>query len=412
MAAIDYAGLLTGISGQNQKADPFSMPTAAQQRMAFGAQTSQGMQQGLGGLFGMTPQQSPVELAKTELVKLDRADPQYEQKFIKLLSIADPAKAAEVQQKQAMNEEKKNERASLADYLEVEYGDKATKLRPAIMTGAINASNWDKVFREEDKKERTPRNVTYKDSDGNTQQQLVFFDSTGSTFDERNSPLVLPDDAQLTITGRTPADVEEGVSGFTPKEAAAVRDDILNSRAQLRVLKGVTNESIDKYLTSLGKAQAWAGKNLSSLKGLGGDAANAAIKAATGVDLQEFAGQQGVLFGDLENYFNKKRHDVTGAAAAISELKDLRKGILSGETSPAVAKARIVQIMQKEQESIDLNFELLKTNGLDVSSYFDPKANNPATTDKPSVALTVPAQEAKLTIDRILKSALTQKKED
>ena len=96
MAAIDYAGLLTGISEQNQKADPFSMPTAAQQRMAFGAQTSQGMQQGLGGLFGMTPQQSPVELAKTELVKLDRADPQYEQKFIKLLGIADPAKAAEL----------------------------------------------------------------------------------------------------------------------------------------------------------------------------------------------------------------------------------------------------------------------------------------------------------------------------
>jgi hypothetical protein len=66
--------------------------------MAFGAQTSQGMQQGLGGLFGMTPQQSPVELAKTELVKLDRADPQYEQKFIKLLGIADPAKAAEFKQ--------------------------------------------------------------------------------------------------------------------------------------------------------------------------------------------------------------------------------------------------------------------------------------------------------------------------
>jgi hypothetical protein len=102
MANIDYAGLLTGISGQNQQIDPFSLPSAAQQRMAFGAQQAQGMQRAGEGLFGMPSQQNPVDMAKTELIKLDRNDPEYQQKFIKLLGIADPAKAAELGNQAAM----------------------------------------------------------------------------------------------------------------------------------------------------------------------------------------------------------------------------------------------------------------------------------------------------------------------
>jgi hypothetical protein len=35
MAGLDYAGLLTGISPQSAKIDPFSLPTAGQQRMAL-----------------------------------------------------------------------------------------------------------------------------------------------------------------------------------------------------------------------------------------------------------------------------------------------------------------------------------------------------------------------------------------
>ena len=100
------------------------------------------------------------------------------------------------------------------------------------------------------------------------------------------------------------------------------------------------------------------------------------IKKSTGSDLQEFAGKQGLLFGDLENYFNQKRHDITGAAAAVSELKELRKGILSGETSPAVAKAKIAQILQRERDSQEMNFTLLKQNGLDISGYFDKRTTD------------------------------------
>jgi hypothetical protein len=112
MAGLDYAGLLTGISPQSAKIDPFSLPTAGQQRMAFGAQQAQGVQRAGEGLFNLQSQ-NPVELAKTKLIGLDPSDPEYQNKFIKLLSIADPAKAAEAR-KQALEQDKKvNQRAAL-----------------------------------------------------------------------------------------------------------------------------------------------------------------------------------------------------------------------------------------------------------------------------------------------------------
>ena len=429
MANIDYAGLLTGISGQNQRPSPFTSPSRDQQLLGFAAKQNEALTGRLGGMFGQQ-QQDPVELAKTKLVGLDPTNPADQAQFIQLLNIVDPGKAAQFKQqleaqkkteaeKTAQKTQQKNERASFADYLELEYGDKATKLRPAVMAGSINAGNFDKVFKAEEKLNRTPKNVTYTDTNGKIQKQLVFMDTQGGTYDEKGTPIVLPDNAQLTMTGQTPTDVESGISGFSPKEAAAVRNDILNSRSQLRVLKEITSDSIDTYLTKLGKVKAWTGKNLSALKGLGGDAVNNAIKTATGVDMQEFAGEQGVLFGDLENYFNKKRHDVTGAAAAISELRELRKGILSGETSPAVAKARIVQIMQREQESIDLNFDLLRNDGLDMSSYFDESTtdteNSKQSVSKepsPKSELSAPKMESANRVKTLLSGVDLQKESD
>ena len=136
MANIDYAGLLTGISGQNQQIDPFSLPTAAQQRMAFGAQQAQGMQRAGEGLFGMPSQQNPVDMAKTELIKLDKNDPEYQQKFIKLLGIADPAKAAELRQELIKKDEttaqttaKTAQAEAVAQGLETTYPQLAASIR-------------------------------------------------------------------------------------------------------------------------------------------------------------------------------------------------------------------------------------------------------------------------------------------
>ena len=413
MARQDIAGLLTGISS-TQKPNPNA--SAADWRMQFGQQQAgrlgsavRGVQS---GLLGGAPVATPQEAIQMGLGKLDLGTVEGLSSLARVQQLSgDIAGAAQtaarikqMQEQVNLSKQQEAERSSLADFLELEYGDKGGRLRSAVMSGAINAGNVDKFIKEEEKDKITFKNVTYTDTAGNTQTQMVGFNEQGQTFSETGQPLVLPDDAQLTITGRTAEDVASNISGFTDKEFRNVRDDIISSRGKLKVLEGITDESIDKYLSFLGKGLAGTGRTLSSFSGLGGDALNDFIKNRTGLDLQEFAGEQGLLFGDLENYFNQKRHDITGAAAAISELKELRKGILSGETSPAVAKAKIAQILQRERDSQEMNFTLLKQGGLDVSGYFDNDATASPALKPDTSNLTVPQQEAKATIDRILQA--------
>ena len=379
--ANDLVGLLTGISGTQQPMQPIAgTPGFAGM---FGAQQAQGLASGLGRIARQGAP-SNQERMQEAVSKLDLGSVEGLTTLAKLQQIQGDltgaaqtaAKVKQLREQVNLSKQQEAQRSSLADFLELEYGDKGGALRSAVMTGAINAGNVDKFIKEGEKEKRTLKNITYTDSEGNSQTQLVLFNDQGDAFDEAGKPLTLPDDAQITITGRTKEDINAGVSKFTNKEFSAVRDDIINSRSKLKVLEGITDESIDTYLSFLGKALAGTGRALSSFTGLGGDALNDFIKKSTGSDLQEFAGKQGLLFGDLENYFNQKRHDITGAAAAVSELKELRKGILSGETSPAVAKAKIAQILQRERDSQEMNFTLLKQNGLDISGYFDKRTTD------------------------------------
>ena len=400
----DLSGLLTGIS--QAPIDPRVGLTPMQQLQARGMEANQGLRQAAGGLMSSITGkevnvQTSRERAQSELAGLDVNDPKDQPRILEIYTRLDPNKAAQLKaafaqqgrDRSTISAEglaQKNERESLADYLALEYGSKALKLRPAIMSGAINASNWDNVFKKEDSVKRTPKNVTWTDSSGAVQTQLVFMDDNGRTFDEKGTPIVLPTNAQLTITGRTAEDAATGVSAFTDTEAKAVRTDIINSRKRLATLGPITEESIDKFLSLKGKGISALGSGLSALTGLGGDTVNEAIENVTGVDVVEFAGEQGVLFGDLENYFNSKRHDITGAAAAVAELKSLRKGLLSGETTPVKAKARLRKVIADEQAQIENNFELLASNGLDMPAYFDKVATSETTNSK----LSAPQQES------------------
>jgi len=257
----DLSGLLTGIS--QAPIDPRVGLTPMQQLQARGMEANQGLRKAAGGLMSSITGkevnvQTTRERAQTELAGLDVNDPKDQPRILEIYTRLDPNKAAQLKAAFAQQDRdrstisaeglaQENEREALADYLALEYGPKALKLRPAIMSGAINASNWDKVFKKEDSVKRTPKNVTYTDSSGNVQTQLIFMDDNGRTFDEKGTPIVLPTNAQLTITGRTPEDAATGVSTFTDSEAQAVRTDIINSRKRLRTLGPITEESIDKF---------------------------------------------------------------------------------------------------------------------------------------------------------------------
>ena len=407
MARQDLVGLLTGVQSTQQ---PISATNPQDWRMQFGQRQSEKMNQRLRGLTG---KMSTQEALGAGLSQLDLSTPEGLRTVAKLQqstgNLAGAAQTAarikQMQEQVNLSKQQEAERSSLADFLELEYGDKGGRLRPAVMSGAITAGNVDKFVAKEEKEKRTLKNITYTDTAGNTQTQMVQFNEQGDAFSETGQPLTLPDDAQLTITGRTKEDVDASVSGFTNKEFMAVRDDILVSRKKLRTLKPMTHDKLDQYLSYLGRAAAATGSKLSSFSGLGGDEINKRVKDAIGVDLQEFAGEQSLLFGDLENYFNESRRAITGLAAPVKELVQLRKAILSGEISPAVAKAKIAQIIQKEETELDLNFQLLEQGGLDISGYFGKDATRSIAPVPDNSNMSVAGQEAKATVDRIVAAA-------
>jgi hypothetical protein len=142
MANIDYAGLLTGISGQNQRPSPFTSPSRDQQLLGFAAKQNEALTGRLGGMFGLQ-QQDPVELAKTKLVGLDPTNPEDQPQFIQLLNIVDPAKAAQFKQqldaKATSLTKSTNDAKTVADALPTQYASLAVAVRNKV-PGAINAA--------------------------------------------------------------------------------------------------------------------------------------------------------------------------------------------------------------------------------------------------------------------------------
>jgi len=135
MANIDYAGLLTGISGQNQRPSPFTSPSRDQQLLGFAAKQNEALTGRLGGMFGLQ-QQDPVELAKTKLVGLDPTNPADQAQFIQLLNIVDPAKAAQFKQqldsKATSLTKSTNDATTVADALPAQYASLAKAVRNKV----------------------------------------------------------------------------------------------------------------------------------------------------------------------------------------------------------------------------------------------------------------------------------------
>jgi len=135
MANIDYAGLLTGISSQNQRPSPFTSPSRDQQLLGFAAKQNEALTGRLGGMFGQQ-QQDPVELAKTKLVGLDPTNPADQAQFIQLLNIVDPAKAAQFKQqldaKATSLTKSTSDATTMADALPAQYASLAKAVRNKV----------------------------------------------------------------------------------------------------------------------------------------------------------------------------------------------------------------------------------------------------------------------------------------
>ena len=272
------------------------------------------------------------------------------------------------------------DRKALYDWAVNTYGaEEAKKLEPVIMTGQVKATDIPNLIPKNSPSIASRQNVDYIDSNGKKHRVLILFGGDGQTYDAQGNPVELPKNAQLSVVGRTAADVtferkEDGTLGapLSDKHRSEIIEDINSSIALLDEVEKIGTEELENTLTYLGKAKRWAGGISSALQvGELAESQNKVLQAIgeKAESLEDFGGESTVIFDKLQQYFNKRRHDITGAQASIKELAELRKGLLSGESKPNEAKARIAEIIRRERDSIKRNQMLLEKNLMSWDSY-------------------------------------------
>ena len=260
------------------------------------------------------------------------------------------------------------------------YGEEeAVKLKPVIMTGQVKPKDIPNLIPDDSLSIASRQNVDYVDSEGNTQRVLIQFGADGQTYDVQGNPVQLPENAQMSVVGRTAADVSfemqsDGTLGapLSDTHRDEIIEDINRSITLLNEVEEIGTEELENSLTYKGRFLRWTGGKSSQL-GIGklaeSDSETLQVIGEWAEDLEDFGGKATMVIDKLAQYFNKKRHDITGAQSSIKELKELEQGLLSRKSSPNEAKARIAKIIRDERDAIARNQMLLKNNMLSWEYY-------------------------------------------
>jgi hypothetical protein len=279
------------------------------------------------------------------------------------------------------------DRDATYDWVVDTYGkEEADKLRPVIMTGQVKPKDIPNLIPDDSISIASRQNVDYIDSEGKKQTAIILFGADGKTYDVQGNPVELPKNAQMSVVGRTAADVKfemqsDGTLGapLSDKHRNEIIEDINRSIALLNEVEEIGTEELENSLTYMGRFLRWTGGKSSQL-GIGklAESDNKTLQAIGewAEDLEDFGGKATMVIDKLAQYFNKKRHDITGAQSSIKELKELEQGLLSRKSSPNEAKARIAKIIKDERDAIARNQMLLKNNMLSWEYYTKPPTSS------------------------------------
>jgi hypothetical protein len=426
MAKTDIMGLLTGVSSQGL--DPMTALTPAQQRMEFGARRAKGLTGAVRGMLTgdrSTPQQQILQKLGQSIQGFDTKTIDEQKKLVTVLQMSGQEglatqlasrlkdNMATKQQSQKLELNRKvveklypdaewaadfaaqgvsvstikelmsdtnKDRDATYNWVVDTYGEEeANKLRPVIMTGQVKPQDIPNLIPDDSISIASRHNIDYVDSEGKTQRVLILFGGDGQTYDAQGKPVELPKNAQLSVVGRTPADVSfemqsDGTLGapLSDKHRNEIIEDINNSIALLDEVEEIGTEELENSLTYEGKVKRWTGGKSSQLNI--GKLAESDSKTLQAIgewaqELEDFGGESTMVIDKLAQYFNKKRHDITGAQSSIKELKELEQGLLSRKSTPNEAKARIAKIIKDERNAIARNQMLLKNNMLSWEYY-------------------------------------------
>jgi hypothetical protein len=202
-------------------------------------------------------------------------------------------------------------------------------------------------------------NVTIPNGDGKGSSTVaVQRDGQGGFFDLQGNSIELPKGTRLFTTGKTSGDLQAG--GLTTAQEGKTQGSILVRQRQLRELSKVTEGKLNKFLSAKGRSISSFGTLLDYAQGLGGGRVAEITKAMSGVDPVKFAAESRVLFEDLEGFFNVYKKEITGAAAAVQEIKQLRLAVINKDIPPAQAIASLESLISKIDQNLEADFSALE----------------------------------------------------
>jgi hypothetical protein len=137
------------------------------------------------------------------------------------------------------------------------------------------------------------------------------------SFDENGNPIV-------QVGGAGPA--APGNMGLTKTNQNEMQKDVISGMGTLSRLDEIANSYKSDYLTAQGAAKGFVGR-MADKVGMASD------------DQKSFIQGRRKFTQQVDQEFNAYRKEITGAAAAMAELKDLKKAMINTDLSPAEFEA-------------------------------------------------------------------------
>ena len=219
------------------------------------------------------------------------------------------------------------------------------------------------------------QNISYKDTDGNSKVMAAWIDKDNQKVFGIDGKEIKFGPTGFTIVGDAEAtldDVQDPTKILGDTDAVfrrKIQDELLKSIYKLRSLDGIVDKMVDDFGTFKGRAETYLGDFLSKAQDIGGQFINDELEKLFDVDLIEKAGKSILYLAPIEEYFQQRRHEITGAQAALKELQALRQDILNKTMSPTKVKEALKDIIQRSLKRINFLRNEISLNRVDLSKF-------------------------------------------
>lgn len=150
--------------------------------------------------------------------------------------------------------------------------------------------------------------------------------------------------------------VDNGKQDMTKATESDVQGQILDAEKEMSSLNSIASKYSADFLTYKGRVKAFAGRQFD--------------RAGVESELTSFNAKRTAFKNEVNQFFNKYKKEITGAAAGEQEMIDLRNSIFNENLGPEEFMAAYNQFMEKARKNYELNKRTART-GVDVA--VDPK---------------------------------------